>query len=144
VSTAGSPDYRLRRNQLARSVQESEGLSVYDALVERINWEDPTPWMSLLRTLNGSQRAVVTVAQVHEHAQFNGIEATVEFHGRELVEMAAAGAASLGNAKLERMIRQALATDPDWEALEAEWDCEAEFEIESFIEQHAADFFVDE
>ena len=144
VSTAAHPDYRVRRAQLSRSVNDSQGFSVYDAIVDQIDWKDPTPWLSLLRALNDSQRAVVAVAQVHEHAQFNGIEASVDFHGLEVVEMAADGAACLGNTKLEAMIREALAADPDWEQLERKWDQEAEFEIESFIEGHAPDFFVDE
>jgi len=33
---------------------------------------------------------------------------------------------------------------PDWEQLEHKWDQDAEFEIESFIEGHASDFFVNE
>lgn len=144
VSTAADPDYRLHRAQLSQSVRDSEGFSVYDAIVDQIDWRDPTPWLSLLRALNDSQRAVVAVAQVHEHAQFNGIEASVDFHGREVVEMAAQGAARLGNAKLQAMIREALAADPDWEELEHKWDQEAEFEIESFIEEYAPDFFVGE
>jgi hypothetical protein len=144
VSTAGDPDYRVHRAELAQSVHDSEGFAVYDAIVAQINWQDPTPWLSLLRSLNDSQRAVVAVAQLHEHAQYNGIEAAVGFHGREVVQMAADGAARLGNAKLEAMIREALGADPDWEPLEDEWDQEAEFEIESFIEAHSSDFFVDE
>jgi hypothetical protein len=144
VSTAADSDYRVHRAQLSQSVKDSEGFSVYDAIVAQINWQDPTPWLSLLRSLNDSQRAVVAVAQVHEHAQYNGIEASVAFHGREVVQMAADGAARLGNAKLEAMIRGALAANPDWEPLEYRWDQGAEFEIESFIEAHASDFFLDE
>jgi hypothetical protein len=144
MSTAADPDYRVHRAQLSRSVHDSEGFSVYDAIVDQINWQDPTPWLSLLRSLNDSQRAVVAVVQVHEHAQFNGIEASAFFHGREVVHMAADGAARLGNTKLEAMIREALAPDPEWERLEHKWDQEAEFEIESFIEGHASDFFVNE
>lgn len=144
VPKAADPDYRVHRAQLSQSVHDSEGFAVYNAIVDQINWQDPAPWLSLLESLNDSQRAVVAVAQVHEHAQFNGIEASVAFHGREVVQMAAAGAARLGNPKLEAMIREALAPDPDWERLEHEWDQEAEFEIESFIEAHAQDFFLNE
>jgi hypothetical protein len=141
---AADPGYLVHRAKLLRSVHDTEGFSVYDAIVDQINWQDPTPWLSLLQSLNDSQRAVVAVAQVHEHAQFNGIEASVDFHGREVVQMAADGAARLGNTKLEAMILEALAPDPDWERLEHKWDQEAEFEIESFIEEHAPDFFVSE
>lgn len=59
-----------------------------------------------------------------------------------LIEMAAQGAARLGNSGLESMIREALAPNPDWEALEHEWDQGAACDIESFIEAHASDFFV--
>jgi hypothetical protein len=46
------PDYRLHRAQRSRSVRDSEGFSVYDAIVDQIDWQDPTPWLSLLRALN--------------------------------------------------------------------------------------------
>lgn len=137
---AAAPNDRMHRSQLSQSVHESEGFSVYEAIVDQINWQDRTPWLSLLYALNASQRAVVAVAQVHEHAQVNGLRASVDFHGQEVVEMAADGAARLGNTKLESMIREALAVNPNWEALEAKWDREAEFEIESFIEEHAPEF----
>ena len=116
VSTAANPDYRVHRAELSRSVHDSDGFSVYDAIVAQINWQDPTPWLSLLRSLNELQRAVVSVAQVHEHAQYNGIEVAVAFHGSEVVQMAADGAARLRNPKLEAMLRQTLGADTDWES----------------------------
>jgi hypothetical protein len=63
VSTAAHPDYRVRRAQLSRSVNDSQGFSVYDAIVDQTDWKDPTPCLSLLRALNDSQRAVVTAAR---------------------------------------------------------------------------------
>ena len=94
--------------------------------------------------MNDSQRAVVADAQVHEHAQFYSFESSVDFHGREVVQMAADGAARLMNAKLEAIIHEALAPDPDWVRLELKWNQEAEFDFESFIEDHTPDFFVNE
>ena len=141
MSTAGNHDFRVHRSQLSRSVEESEGFSVYDAIVDQMDWQDPTPWLSLLRALNDRQRAVVAVAQLHEYAQFNGIRASVNFLGPEVVSMAAEGAARLGNTKLEELIRQALADDPDWDLLEDAWDQQAEFEIGPFINAHPQDFF---
>ncbi len=30
------------------SVEATEGFAVYDAIVDRIDWNDPTPWRTLL------------------------------------------------------------------------------------------------
>ena len=142
MPTARERGHLVHRDQLPRTVRESEGFAVYDAIVSEIDWTDSTPWRSLLLELNASQRAVVAVAQVHEHAQFNGIRATVEFHGREILCMASEGAVALGNAKLAALIDDALSADANWEQLERRWDEEASFEIERFIETHPVEFFI--
>ncbi len=81
---------------------------------------------------------------MHEHAQFNGIEASVEFHGRDVIQMAADGGGPSRELQVGGDGPAGLGAHPHWAPLEYKWDQEAEFEIESFIEEHAADFFVDE
>lgn len=81
---------------MARSVRDSEGFSVYDSITAQIDWDEPHPWLALLGRLNDSQRAVVAVAQVHEHAAFNGVQETLAFHGPEVFRIAIRGASALG------------------------------------------------
>jgi len=135
-------DYRVRRDDLPKSVHESEGFSVVDALREHVNWDHPRPWLRLLETMNDSQRAVVAVAQVHEDAAFNGIKFAVQHHGREVISMAAEGATRLRQPAMTEMLTAALQRRPDWKALEYRWDQEAGFDLEWFIEENADDFFV--
>jgi hypothetical protein len=75
---------------------------------------------------------------------FNGIEAPLDFHGREVLQLAADGARQLGHPDLRAMILAALAPDPDWPRLEDRWDRGAEIRIEAFIEAHATSCFVEE
>ena len=137
-------DYRLRRTALRRSVAETEGYAVYDALVDQIDWSASNPWLDLLERLNASQRVIVSLAQVHEHAAFNGLEEALAFHGPDVVRIAAESAAALGHPEIAQLLDAALHGTRDWESLEADWDATASFAIEPFIEAHAADFFVDE
>ena len=51
---------------------------------------------------------------------------------------------TLGEPAIQRMLLIALEPDPDWDAWEDECDRSASFGIESFIENHATDFFVPE
>jgi hypothetical protein len=126
-SAAGSErrDFRIRRSDLPETVSESEGASEYDAIVDQIDWNQPSAWLTFLRRLNESQRVLVSLWQVHEHAMFNGIEASVEFHGRDIIEMAADGAerrgspsatptttSSTGNQPLTRRLLEVLSTEP--------------------------------
>ena len=127
-STAADPDYRVRTAQLSVSVHDSEGFSVYDAIVDQINWQDPTPWLSLLPTIERLPACrIVAVAQVHEHAQLNGIEASAFFmdvsgpHGRRR-SGAPAWEHQVGGDDPEDL------PDPEWERLEHKWGQEAEFE----------------
>ena len=114
-------DFRILRSDLSETVSESEGASVYDAIVDQIDWDQSFPWLTFLRRLNDSQRVLVSVWQVHEHAMFNGIEAAIGFHGRDIVEMAADGAERLGSPRMRSMLMRALGENPDWDALESEW-----------------------
>ena len=54
--------------QRSASVEERAGFSVYDAIVDQIDCTSPDPWLTLLKKLNASQRVVVSIVQVHEHA----------------------------------------------------------------------------
>ncbi len=84
------------------------------------------------------------MAQVHEHAAFNGLRATIQFHGPEVIRYAIDGAGALGQPRMQEMLLAALARRPKWRRLEEQWHREADFQIESFIEAHAEDFFVAE
>lgn len=143
-SPADSSRYLVRRSELARSVRDSEGFSVYDSITAQIDWDEPRPWLALLSRLNDSQRAVVAVAQVHEHAAFNGVQETLAFHGAEVFRMAIRGAAALGCTDIGRLLDAALSRRPDWDDLEDQWHRFASFEIEGFIEANATDFFIAE
>jgi hypothetical protein len=118
MASQSSPDdgsgHLVRRSELARSVRDSEGFSVYDAITSRIDWEEPQPWLMLLRRLNDSQRAVVAVVQVHEHAAFNGVQETLAFHGPDVLRMAIRGASALGCAETGRLLKLAVSPRPDW------------------------------
>ena len=141
---SGSADYRVRRSDLQRSVEDSRGFSVYDAIADRIDWTADHPWRALLLNLNRAQRAVVSLAQVHEHAAFNGLEESLAFHGPDVVGMAAEGAVALEYPEIAAMLTAALRGDRAWPELEDAWFQTAEFEMAEFIESHAADFFIDE
>ena len=140
---ANGSAYLLRRSDLARTVRDSEGFSVHDAIVDKADLNAPNAWLHLINDLNTSQRTVVSVVEVHAHAQFNGLASCLEFHGPELLAVAADGAARLGATAMEAMLRKALTIDLDWDELEEQWDRKAAFEIESFIEANANDFFVE-
>jgi hypothetical protein len=146
VSQLDSPtgaEFLLIRENLPTSSITGEGACVYDAIVGRIDWSEPDPWSSLLSRLNGPQRALVSVAQVHEHANFNGVQSTLQFHGEEFFRAAEQGATEMGHHNLADMITQALSVDPDWPLLEARWDSEAEFDDDAFVASNASAFFID-
>ena len=143
-SSGDGSRYLVRRSELARSVSDTEGFSVYDSIAAQIDWDEPRPWLALLGRLNDSQRAVVAVAQVHEHAAFNGVHETLAFHGPEVIRMAIRGSSALGCADIGRLLEAALARRPAWAELEDQWDRLASFEIENSIEANASDFFIAE
>lgn len=119
---------------------------MYDALVDGyIHWDDPDPWLALVRRLNDSQRALVAVAQAHEHAQVNGLQESLAFHGREFFSIAADGAARMGLPHIQEMFTAALNQPGDWDPLQDRWDREADLgDIAAFVDVHASDFFIDE
>lgn len=58
---------------------------MYDAIVEQIDWDQPSPWLTFLRKLNDSQRFLVSVWQVHEHAMFKSALQPVSRRGLDQV-----------------------------------------------------------
>lgn len=134
-------EIRLRRSDLRRSVADSEGFSVVEALRDLCGSDEPLE--EFLARLNPSQRAVVAVAMFHELAAFDGVRGAVEGLGPSVTGFALDATRFVPNTSMTELLEAALGAEPAWDEIEERWDAEASFELLDFVEAHRADFFAD-
>lgn len=139
--------FLLSRADLDPSIADSNGWSVAHTLAGFVGDHGVLSLASLLREMNEAQRSLLALGQVRSWLPVCGLREAVDVLGAEVLLIAAKGSALAGSTEAERLLRRAVEhhareESSDWEQLEHALS-DVWWDLQPFIEQHAADLFVE-